>query len=259
MQKTLDRIFGKTPGILNRTATKWQTNPITGISAPTGTGFVETTSGAFNAAATPFAQAANQVSSFNVTGLTVPLASAFTVRNGNAGGTTTFTDKSDRLQITTSTTVGFTGGTQASISPPYTIDAATVLSGTADGSHSFIWGIALSDGTKYRAWLLGGSNGTYNLRLITYATVSTAGALVTTPAATPTFCPFMRLTDDGANRVVYISQNGKDFAQIFTEATNTGVTPTTFGICLANDVNPGKNKGSYVHYLVTNSVLGDAP
>jgi myo-inositol-hexaphosphate 3-phosphohydrolase len=72
---------------------------------------------------------------------------------------------------------------------------------------------------------------------------------------------FLRLTDDGTTRTAYISNNGKDYALVFAEATNTFLTPTQYGLGTFNNSLGGAltAKGSVYHLKITPGILGDAP
>lgn len=204
----------------------------------------------------------NSLSQFNRTGLTVPLASSFS----SIGTGTTLTDKVGRLQLATTavSTTQIRGGTVASISTPYTLDMSGGFVGTPAANDSIWFGIGVSDGTKYRMWYVGGrsdsnTNGVLRGAIDSWTNVTTFSANVAFRAMIYNPASFhLRLTDNGTNRVFYISPNGRDFAQFYTEATNTFLTPTKF-VFASYCANTAMAMKAYVtHWLVTSSVLGDA-
>ena len=235
---------------------------ITGVTAPTGTGFVETTSGAFNAAATTFAAAAVQVSSFNLTGLTIPLAASFTNANGGAVSFTT-TDKSNRLQVALA--AGSNGGTTLAVATQnatfpagsYTIDICILSTMTSQGG---LTGIFLSDGTKYLAFYAGASSGAGKIFVDSY-TVRTSGTVtnkLNLNSGTISQPFWLRITDNGTTRQYLTSPNGQDYSVAISEANTTFLTANAIGICQFSTSTLGI-KAAVQHYLVSNSVLGDNP
>lgn len=56
----------------------------------------------------------------------------------------------------------------------------------------------------------------------------TADDLGSTGAA-PGFYPWMRISDDGTNRTYYVSQNGRNWLQIYSQAHATPLVPDTIG------------------------------
>lgn len=198
--------------------------------------------------------------------LTVPLAASFTPF-GVAG--LTITDKSDRMQWNISSTSGrLRGMTRASIATPYTIDTCVGVEAAMSNLNDAIGiGICLSDGTKYIAAYntnFGGNPAVLdhqNFGVDRWTTNAIFGnQQVYLPNEFDPSVTFVRVTDDGAQRRVYSSNNGKDFVLMFAEATNTYLTPTRFGIAAYNNaVNAFDTKMVIYHWLVTPSILGDAP
>lgn len=193
--------------------------------------------------------------------LTVPLASAFTT----FGTGIVVTDKSDRMQIQIPSGTVLRGQTLNSISTPYTIDIGCGWAGNPANADATYFGIAVSNGTAYRTFYAGsvgfGTNNVVNRFSIdswtnstTFsATVRTAGILLNP------YAYFLRITDSGTNRKFYISSNGKDFVEVYSEATNTFVTPTKFAMAgYNNSANTVTAKANVQHWLVSSSVLGDA-
>lgn len=195
-------------------------------------------------------------------GLVVPNAASFS----SIGTGITLTDKNDRLQIscTVNSTQQLRGGTLASIAAPYTIDIAGGILGLPALNDALWFGIVLSDGTKYRAWYGGATNFSTNesaSRCVvdSWSTgTSYSSTIATIPAAFNAGDFYARLTDDGATRKFWLSQNGKDFVLFYSEATNTYLTPTKFGFA-TYCVNTSVALKAYIkHWLVTSGVLGDA-
>ena len=189
----------------------------------------------------------------------VPLASAFT----SIGTGTTLTDKSDRLQLacTASATQQLRGGTINSVSTPYTVDMRCGILGQPASSDSLWFGLGVSDGTKYRMWYAGAFSVAAN-QIVPRAAIdswtngTTYGATVAPDFNYSDF--WMRITDDGTTRKFWLSQNGEDYVQFYSEATNTYVTPTKFAFASYCANTSIALKAFIRHWLITTSVLGDA-
>lgn len=74
---------------------------------------------------------------------------------------------------------------------------------------------------------------------------------------------YLRITDDGTTRRFWFSNNGLDFVQLWSENTNTFVTPTKIGIGFYSNhttivAQAPLAKGAVVNFKFTPSVLGDA-
>lgn len=232
------------------------------LGLPTGTGFWNSVSGVLDAVAMAYAIAAVKVSSFNLTGLTIPLASSFTNANG---GTATFAtaDKSNRFQVSMTgssnggTTIAVATQNAALIATPYTIDIG-LMTTFPPGSTGALTGIFLSDGTKYLAFYAGVSSGAGKIFIDSY-TVRTSGTVVNKlniNTATISQPIWLRITDSGTTRNYLISPNGQDYTVAFSEPTNTFLTPTATGIC--QFYTGGQSvKAAVQHYLVSSGVLGD--
>jgi hypothetical protein len=66
------------------------------------------------------------------------------------------------------------------------------------------------------------------------------------------------LTDDGTNRQYQLSTNGRDYHTILTQATNTFLTPTRWGISTFNNATSAvTTKGTVYHLQMSPGVLGD--
>jgi hypothetical protein len=251
----LDAQFGSTRGmILYRNATVW-----TALAAGTSGQFLETLGSSANPVwATPPRTVAG--TGWYVSPETVPLAAAFTPFGANI----TLTDKSDRLQVNWTAQSGnhLQGGVQSSISTPYTVDLGMTLNGvTTTGSTSVLGGLCLSNGTGFRAFYAGISSGALNVFVQAWTNLNSAGAAAFTltnwTGGSANF--FLRITDNGTTRSYLLSTDGKTFILGASEPTNTSITPTQFGICFegANVTTP--MTANIYHFLVTASVLGDAP
>lgn len=192
-------------------------------------------------------------------GYTVPLASAFTL----TGSGITATDKIDRLQLLVNTfNTTFRGMMRSVPTTPYTIDIGLELTGVVDSGTSMFAGLALSNGTAYRTLSIALTGGVGGPRVFAW---TTNAAVATVPYSANYAAPlwpkaFLRITDDGTTRKFYISQNGKDFSQVLSEANTTGLTATQCGIVVYNDSvsNGRETKASVFHYLVSSGVSGDA-
>jgi hypothetical protein len=197
---------------------------------------------------------------FNRAGpLTVPLASAFTTFNGTSTGTITLTDKSNRLQIAAlgDGGAGLLGCYQSSIATPYTVDMGFAIAGNSAAA-TCASGLFLSDGTALRV-IMGGASSTSLVNIGSWSNISSfAGYIFQKNTTVNPGNYWIRITDDGTTRKFWISANGLDYVQVYSEATNTYVTPTRFGMFVLDNSGSGwTDKISVYHYLVTNSVLGD--
>jgi hypothetical protein len=247
----IDAAIGSTQGnILYRGASTWS------VLAPGAQYQVLMCGGA---GANPSWQTVSAIGVFYKTGLTPPVTGNFSTFSG--GGTFSATDKSDRLQLAhlgTGSNV-LSGITKnLAYSPPYTIDICIVL---ATGSSTFLSGIQLSDGTKFRTLFVGYASSTVQLDIQQWATSSSVPSTVQSIASG--WFPglgvfFLRITDDNTNRKYYVSFDGKGFMQILSEVNTSGFTATKVGICIENISATWNGLSSAYHFLETNSVLGDA-
>lgn len=241
------------------TGLKWATPSSASV---TGTGYFHATSGVLDSAAITPQQVARDIGSFNSAGLIVPTASQFTASSGVISAT----DLVGRMQIngilTTSTQAALVYNT-ALPSTPYTIDLAissSLWGGTSGGAACGI-GILLSDGTKYlghqiiQSATLGQGNELFIFSLTTLGGTATSKY---NPAIS--LINFLRITDDGTTRKYWVSSNGLDFIMVFSESTNTFLTPTSTGIIIRyNGTSASSFKAALYGWLISNSILGDAP
>ena len=218
-----------------------------------GSGGVLTTVGT---AATLTLSGGGSNTSFNRGGLTVPLASAFTTFGSNG----TYTDKSDRMTLAfTPNLNAISGLKQNTPSTPYTIDfAGSLHTYAATSTEVGLFGIFVSNGTAYRTFQFGLSDGlSFRMKIGSWTNGTTFSAYVSSPYTAGFFGNFwLRITDDGTTRKFLFSTNGKSYLEIYSEATNTYVTPTTCG--MVGYCSTISNQAVMQHFLVTASVLGDA-
>lgn len=188
---------------------------------------------------------------------TVPKAADFLVFNGGTG-TQTVTDKVDRMQVrlTTNGNSNIAGQTiNLAFATPYTLDAFCITPALQGGG---LFGLLLSDGTKYITFYSGVSSGVGHI-LIEHYNSSSSGSVTISNNNLPMGMPiWTRITDNGTNRIYYISTNGKDFQAIFSELTNTFLTPTKTGFVIFCNNTLGM-VGTVQNFLQSNSILGDAP
>jgi hypothetical protein len=192
----------------------------------------------------------------------VPLAASYTI----VGTATTFTDKINRLVVTcTKGAVGVNGGIKnLPFSPPYTIDMAYRISGASYTTGAIMGGILLSDGTKYRTFMNGmaqsGAGGYMFGYVESWSTPTTGRITLQSGSMGHGYARcYLRITDDGTNRKFYQSSDRKEFALVYSEATNTFVVPTKVGIQAWNSVSATfPLRMSVVDFTITNAVLGDA-
>lgn len=208
------------------------------------------------------AQSANIISCFNLTGLSVPISTSFTT----VGSQTTASDRSGRLVLIVTSSTNLNGIKIAGIATPYTIDVCLQMVGIPASNDSAWAGLLLSDGTKFRAFYSGTGNtsgtssGSLKFAVDNWSTqTSFSSTVINEVIEGISGSRFLRITDNGTTRTFFASCNGMDFVQVYSEPTNTYVTPTTFGIAIySNAANSVTSKTVVHHWLITNSVLGDA-
>jgi hypothetical protein len=107
----------------------------------------------------------------------------------------------------------------------------------------------------------GSNNGIPASRIISWNSSTSASAVVISSALAIDPSDFyVRITDSGTTRTYLLSANGLDFFPFYSQATNTFLTPTQFGMCVYNDaVSSLTATASILNWVVTNSVLGNAP
>jgi hypothetical protein len=111
----------------------------------------------------------------------------------------------------------------ATPSTPYTITAGMLVSATSNNPY---FGIGWSDGTKYAVLIVGG----LAISVTKYTNVTTFSAQYTASAgANLTNLLWLRITDDGTNRIAYISTNGQFWIQFHSVARTDFLTPTRVG------------------------------
>jgi hypothetical protein len=66
---------------------------------------------------------------------------------------------------------------------------------------------------------------------------------------------FVRITDDGTNRRVYWSLNGRDYQLFISQASGTGVVPDRAGIIFYDANTSTGMTVSIYHWLISNSIL----
>lgn len=187
------------------------------------------------------------------------------------GSGATITDKNGRMDVQLSNAVFMHALYQTCPAPPYTIDAHVSLelnpTNLIGGNDAIVAGLALSDGTKVRGFYMGfwgSSSALDRLSIDSWTNSTTFGAQVSFQAPFKQFtCDDhrIRITDNGTNRIYYLSRDGKRFFQVYSEASNTYVTPSLVGLFFhsMNTLSVLPGKASLLHYKVTNSILGDAP
>jgi len=193
-------------------------------------------------------------------GRTVPATGCFS----SFGSSVTATNKTSppRMQFSMAASAGTNLGglTQASISAPYTIDLAFVnIANNVQSSVSSYVAITLADsgGTpKFRTYGLGGSTNTISW-IVNSWTGTTSAAAVTTGQVGGQNTTFLRVTNDTTNIRFYLSNDGLSYSLVFTEAVNTFVTPTKFGIAALNQQSLAA-KWDIFYWLVSSGILGDA-
>ena len=183
-------------------------------------------------------------------------------------GLASATDKAGRLQLAINSGAGVLNGLiQSSIATPYTIDLHAGMVGTPTSNDANVIGIAVSNGTALRAFYAGvfngssTSSGTVRGEVDSWNSPTSFSAVV--KGVSTTINPsdyYARITDDGTTRKMYLSENGLDFFLFYSEPTNTFVTPTKFAIVVYNNAANSLQAKAYIYsYLVSSSILGDAP
>lgn len=186
-------------------------------------------------------------------GLSVPASSAFTAINSP-----TLTNKTDRLQVALPASgTNLRALSLAVPSAPYTLDGAFTLNINAGSTGGGYAGLFVGNGTAFRTFYAGVGNNISYGRVGSFTNSTTFSTYVSSNVIW--FDPlmvFVRITDDGATRKFLMSNNGKDFVQMYSEAAGTFVTPTTCGMAFWVDTND--SVVSVLHWLISGSVLGDA-
>lgn len=193
----------------------------------------------------------------------VPLTTDF----GTSFGTgATFTDKSDRLQcLLTSATTSLRGILRTIPSAPYTLDVCMTVMGNPADADACFGGITVSDGTKHRVWYGGhigisADNVVPRIQVASWNSPTSFSANVKNQAYNGASVElWFRITDSGTLRTFLYSLNGKDYVQMYQEASNTFVTPTVWGLIgYNNSTDSVQAKVIFHHWKESTSVLGDA-
>jgi hypothetical protein len=176
-------------------------------------------------------------------------------------GTITVADKIDRMALSVTSTSGIRQLLRPIPGAPYTIDFAGTITGAPAATNAMHIGIALSDGTKVVGVYAGTDSNVMRFNRASWTNATTFSANVKSYAIQlAANLYYIRVTDDGATRTLYLSQNGKDFCLMYSEATNTFATPTLCGIIAYNNSTDSViARASVYHFQVTNGILGDAP
>ncbi len=195
-----------------------------------------------------------------------PISSEFT---SVGAGARTITDQIDRMIITVpSNTTNFGSFMKPIPGTPYTIDLIGCFSTLGTAADGPAMGITLADSGAgpLMCTLTVYANATSTavcavdvlIQHRTSPTANSANVLFQNWLFSPNYFA-LRITDDGTNRKSFVSSNGKDYMQAASEATNTFVTPTQYGIGAYNANSGVTAKFSIYHFKLTNAILGDAP
>lgn len=189
--------------------------------------------------------------------LTPPVSTNFTWSNQ---GSTTVTDKSNRMVASVPVSVGNLPAqlyNTALPSTPYTIDAAFSMGGLVSADH-VVAGILLKNtgGAPLVQFGPDLKSATPGAAVMRWNSVTSFNVFtIDTLASVNPGLIFVRITDDGTTRKYYLSNNGLDFALVYSEATNSWVTPNQTGIGYYNGTSPDVLVASSYHFLVSNSIL----
>jgi hypothetical protein len=191
----------------------------------------------------------------------VPKIATFTSVVGSGA---TFSDKNGRLNVVLTPTCFMHNLCVAAISPPYTIDAGMKIGiAISQGGDAVVAGLGLTDGTKWRGCymgLWGSSSQLPRASVDSWANSSTFTSQLSFTynyAAAPENY-YARITDDGTTRSFLISPDGERYFLVYSEPSNTYVTPTKFAAFFHNGGTMPVATVSFFHWKVTNSILGDA-
>lgn len=182
----------------------------------------------------------------------------------------TIVDAVDRMVITTPNNLTSVAPMlKPIVGTPYTIDLIGAIHNITSSNDGFMLGICLTDSgagplmTTNCIYPInattGGIGGQSSLaQHRTSPSVNSANVRFT---SAPFDCGFvcLRFTDDGTTRSFYMSSTGKDWALLASEATNTFVTPTKYGICTYNSNTSFPSIASVYHFKLTSGLLGNAP
>jgi hypothetical protein len=147
-------------------------------------------------------------------------------------------------------------------SPPYTIDIGGRILGTlATNTDAWSFSLSLSNGTGIQTLAIAafGTKLAWSIDNWTSTTAYSGNVAVENMEVFP-YPIFLRLTCDGTTNKFYFSFNGLDFVLFYSYAYTTFLTPTSGGIGVYNNSARGETAVAEVFkFLITNSVLGDAP
>ncbi len=115
---------------------------------------------------------------------------------------------------------------------PYTITARFIYTGGLVNGENCQYGIGWGDGTKFHVLKSTPTGDGWNLNFERWTNTTTPSTsdLTITNADTTDHLQWYRITDNGTNRLVYISRDGVNFLQLATLTNTTHLTPTRVGI-----------------------------
>jgi hypothetical protein len=200
--------------------------------------------------------------------LVKPNISDFTWLNQS---TTTVVDNVDRITVTApdSNATQCHVMVQPLVTTPYTITLIGQMLGAGTSTSGLMFGLAIaSSGNAIRNLMamqpLSGL--APKMRVDSWTSATAFSAIVQDTTGVPTNAGFIafRITDDGTTRTWRASQNGKTWATVRSENTNTGVTPTQAGMLFYNNNGGSASaiasaKFDVFHWQITGAILGDAP
>lgn len=180
---------------------------------------------------------------------TPPAASAFT-----AAGSATLTDATERLLVTGSASGNMRGASYNTSVPgvAYSIVAALGFIGVNNSSDSALFGIGLTDGTKYRNLYFGtGSSQNGAIVVDSWNTVSSFNTTTLSRRSSMNGgLYYLKITDDlSTTRTFQISNNGLDWLTLMSESRTTFLTPTKATLAYYNNGSASGNATGIVYHF----------
>lgn len=185
----------------------------------------------------------------------------------------TVTNKVGRLAMTATNTAGGIGGgilVRNAPAPPYTIDlyGKYVWDPSANSAGGSL-GIGLYNGVKYRIMQhvseqFGAGATLFNFNAYQVDDLLTNGTdtILARDSITTNLSlgVFLRVTDDGINKRFWVSTNGLDYVNVYSESVSVFGVVTKVGVNIGASVENTQNAAvaSVYNFTVTSGILGDA-
>jgi hypothetical protein len=178
---------------------------------------------------------------------------------------TSVINKTDRMVFTVGSATSLRALLMLMPNPPYTVDMALMVTAAIQTSSHAIWGgFAAYDGTKFEVMGLGSNQGpqaNVGVQQWTNITTFNGQVLLGTFIGAMGGLGWLRVVDDGTNRLFYTSPNGKDFNLFTSRSRSTWLASggTHIGIQFYAATAGGPGLQVIYHWKVTPGILGDEP